>query len=151
MRVYRGPNSSELYDDYKFRIINEGHEIVDNIDLSKDSDLWVGEKTIRINITKSPDLRKAVAHIILNENDVVALYQGLMKGLLKDLQEKRELFKIAKDIFNSFGQKSGLASLVPFEELINQAKEEEIADLKKGIELFFDKVRQFEAKPIEEN
>jgi len=72
MKIYRGPKSKDFGDN--------SHELVDTKDLSSDTERWTVSKIVETNITKDGIERQAVTNIVLEEGDVVALYQGLIKG-----------------------------------------------------------------------
>ncbi len=72
MKIYRGPKSKDFGDD--------SHELTDTKDLSHDTERWTVRKIVETNITKDGIERQAVTNIVLEEGDVVALYQGLIKG-----------------------------------------------------------------------
>lgn len=100
MKIYRGPKSQNFEHTYSETIKmagDENHKFVDKVDLSNDTGSWSGEKSIAVNVTKEGSERRAVVHIVIEEADIIALHQGLMKGL----QRKRELWEEAYSIFNS--------------------------------------------------
>ena len=84
MKVYR------VAKEQKF---SEGaYEKVDDRDLSNDSKDWVFEKAIEIiNISKDANERRALIRIIFTEKDIIALYEGLMKGREKKLSRYENL------------------------------------------------------------
>ena len=71
MKIYRGPSSKEFSDDL--------HELVDTKDLGGIAP-WVGSFCFPVNITKDPSERQAVAHLDIQEADVLNLYQAMIKG-----------------------------------------------------------------------
>lgn len=73
MKVYRGPESKDFFDG--------SHELVDTRDLSKETGSWTSQKLIKVNISKESYERQSVAHINIEERDVIALHQGLLSGL----------------------------------------------------------------------
>jgi hypothetical protein len=79
MRIYRGPSSKDFVD-------GPPHEHVDTKDLSSESQPWTGTKRVRVEITKVPVERQAVAHLVFEEADILALHQGLIKGWQEKLQ-----------------------------------------------------------------
>src|SRR5687767_5032093 len=93
MEVYRGPQSQPFTSSNSPSVqFNEGvdHELVDAKDLSKEVEPWVRKTVISAKISKNAQERHAVAHIVLEEKDVIALFQGLMNGLLKRRQDADE-------------------------------------------------------------
>ena len=73
MKIYRGPSQKNFADDT--------HQKVAEVDLSGEVDPWLEYKTIKANITKDGYERKAVTHIQLGEDDILALHRGLIDGL----------------------------------------------------------------------
>ncbi len=105
MKIYRGPKGKKFRHTYTENIKVAGdddHKFVDSIDLSNQVNPWSGETYVAVNVTKKGDERQSVVHIVLEENDVIALFQGLMKGL----REKRELWEEAFTILNSINLSS---------------------------------------------
>lgn len=73
MRVYRGPSSKEFNDD--------SHEKVDDQDLTCFDRKWTGTLRFRVNVTKDISERQAVAHVELNDSEILSLHKGLVDGL----------------------------------------------------------------------
>jgi hypothetical protein len=97
MRMFSGPSTVEFQYSFTPGVKmsgGQGHECVDAINLSDQPRVWSGEIRIQVNLNKEHELRQSVGHIILNEDDVIALYQGLMKGL----QEKQCLAEEAAQV-----------------------------------------------------
>jgi hypothetical protein len=77
--VYRGPSSKDFLD--------ESHELVASVDLSSDMEPWTSSKTVRVNVSKDAHQRFSVVTIIINDTDILALNQGLVKGLQREANE----------------------------------------------------------------
>lgn len=92
MIVYRGPKATNLYNLYDpyAPLIKGVHEEVDTIDLSKITSSWTNEKRITINVSKNAKERKSVVNIFLTEDDVIALYRGLVDGWREELKKRSE-------------------------------------------------------------
>lgn len=82
MKIYKGPSTKDFGDDQ--------HELVDRKDLS-DTTPWTESKLITANMTKDHIERQSIAHILIDENDVLALHQGLVKGLMREAKSADEL------------------------------------------------------------
>jgi hypothetical protein len=80
MKVFRGPKQKPGY---------PRTDLVDVVDLGKDERAWTGEKYVEFMVSReSARTRRALGHILLSEDDVVALYAGLVKGWRKKLAAK---------------------------------------------------------------
>ena len=72
MKVLRGPAQDPGY---------PATQLVDVVDLTKESVPWTGEKRISFVVSKeTARSRRAQAHIFLTEDDVLALYAALVQG-----------------------------------------------------------------------
>ncbi|MDP1773425.1 MAG: hypothetical protein Q8L15_14205 [Methylobacter sp.] len=101
MKIYRGPKTKPLCSGDS---IDDSHDLVDTIDLSKDSKAWEAKKIIKVNLTKKPDSeRESVAHICLEEADVIALHQELLLSLRERASKKNDLEEALKKIINVRG------------------------------------------------
>ncbi len=84
MKVYKVPKTQKK--------LESAYREVDRIDLSTDTSSWISEKKVdEINITLDGRDRSALARVVLSEKDVIALYEGLVKGWQKELAECEEL------------------------------------------------------------
>ena len=72
MKIYRGPSTKQIWDELP--------DEVDTKDLSGSLKSWTDNICIRVNITKDGTERQAVAYFVLEESDVVSLYQTLVQG-----------------------------------------------------------------------
>jgi hypothetical protein len=81
MYVFRGPKKSAGASQV---------ELVDVVNLSQASRAWTEEKVVQFTVSKeSARQRQAVAHIRLTEEDVIALYEGLVKGWRKQIKASK--------------------------------------------------------------
>lgn len=88
MKLYRGPASKDFSDD--------SHELVAKHDFSKEKITWTEQVRVRLNASKEAYERQSVAHVAVDQNDVLALYEGLVAGLVEKANrlaevEEREL------------------------------------------------------------
>lgn len=83
MKLYRGPASKDFSDDT--------HERVATHDFSKDRTPWDRELRVRLNASKDPIERRSVAHVVLEQDDVLALHEGLMAGLVGKAKQAEAL------------------------------------------------------------
>lgn len=74
MKIYRGPSSKDLSDD--------AHELVARANIKELLSAWHETAVIRANISKDAVERQAVAHVIIDVNDTLALHTRLLEGLL---------------------------------------------------------------------
>jgi len=71
---------------------------------AKDFEVWESEKKFKVNLTKKPDPeRGSVAHIQLEEADVIAFHQGLLLSLRERASKKNDLEKALKKIIDVRG------------------------------------------------
>jgi hypothetical protein len=81
MKIYRGPSTKPLED--------LTHELVSDIDVEKSGSFVDNSVVLIANITKEPEERQAVAHLKINESDLLALHRRMFTGLAskaKDLE-----------------------------------------------------------------
>lgn len=80
MKIYRGPSSKDFNDDT--------HQLVESRDLSETIQPWTVQYIFRANLTKETFAeRHSEAHVMLSEQDVVAMYQALISEKLKKFDE----------------------------------------------------------------
>jgi hypothetical protein len=93
MKIFRGPESQpfEYTNTPQVRVFNGvGHEGVDDVDLSLATEPWSGVAVVKARISKDAKERKSVIHIVLEDNDIIALHQGLVRGLLQSRKNADE-------------------------------------------------------------
>ena len=75
MKLYRGPASKDFDD--------ETHQLVATHQFPTDRKAWANRTAVRLNASKEAIERQSVAHVVLEQEDVLALHEGLMAGLVE--------------------------------------------------------------------
>lgn len=92
MKVYRGPSSKGFLDELTERVAS--------VDLSKDTGPWTEEKRVTVNISKTQATeRKADAYIQFEPEDILALYNGLIAGLIRENTKAKGLHEALAEIW----------------------------------------------------
>jgi hypothetical protein len=74
MKIFRGPSTKPLHD--------ESHELVSTINVKQSASYINGTVVVLANVTKEPLERQAVAHIQFEDEDIFALHQRYIAGLV---------------------------------------------------------------------
>lgn len=90
MKIYRIPKTEadefeHFYTPMGKMTTASGKQFTDKLDLSEKIAPWHGETFVKVNLSDEKSMKKSVAVIVFEEEDVIALHQKLVEGL----REKR--------------------------------------------------------------
>ena len=126
MKIFRGPVSRDFPDD--------SYELVDTHDFSKEKNAWVKNKNILLNISKEANERQSAAQLILEEDDILALHQGLILGLREQAmqcEKNKNKISILVKALNEISVTATLANLKNKDPALDKIKEKVAAALQK--------------------
>ncbi len=98
MKIFRGPSTKPIQD--------EAHELVATVNIRQSASYIDGKVVVLANVTKEPLERQAVAHIQFDSDDIFALHQRYIAGLVakaSSLEEaKAKMAKASKRLYALF-------------------------------------------------
>lgn len=135
MKIYRGPSQKDFSDDT--------HQKVSEVDLSKENSPWVEKRRFRGNITKDGYARRAVTHVELEAEDIIALHQGLVEGLKQESSQSKALQMSVSSLRKALEEIHRIAVLAP-----HQGEAEAVEEIKARADRALNPVKKVILVPV---